>query len=548
VKLINTREWKSLELDAKQWIDGHQRIESLFVSQPDRLAHFSFELDGLFVDLSKNSITASIQSHLNQLATASGVEAYRDKMFQGEKINLTEGRAVLHVALRNVTYHRGVFSAVSSIFVDGIDVMVGVVDTLNKMGKFTETVRSGEWKGATGRSIKTIVNIGIGGSDLGPKMLTRALTPYIQEGLSVKFVSNVDGTDIAETLNGLDPETSLFIIASKTFTTQETMTNAETAKRWFLQTHKPTDIAKHFVAASTAEKLVAAFGIDTANMFPFWDWVGGRYSSPSAIGLPVMLAIGRDHYAELLSGYHIMDQHFLKTPIEKNIPVQMALTGIWYNNFMHAESIAILPYDQTLEHFAAYFQQGDMESNGKYVNLAGERITDYQTGPIVWGEPGTNGQHAFYQLIHQGTKLIPADFIGMVKSHHPEGDHHVKLMANFFAQTEALMCGLSADTLRAQGCSESLIPHRTFEGNRPTNSILINELTPKTLGMLVALYEHKIFVQGVIWQVNSFDQYGVELGKVGAKAILSELENNKVGQHDASTTILMERFLKKANP
>jgi glucose-6-phosphate isomerase len=545
MKLASTPEWKALESDAKEWTTAGSRIEDLFKSEKGRIESFSFQLDEVFVDLSKNSVSQSTQKHLNQLALASGVEAYRDRMYSGEKINFTEGRAVLHIALRNVIYNKGIFSSVSPIVVDGKDIMPGVVDTLNKMGVFTEKVRSGEWKGATGKSIKTIVNIGIGGSDLGPKMLTRALTPYIKDGLQIKFVSNVDGTDIMENIKGLDPETSLFIVASKTFTTQETMTNAETAKRWFLKSMKPSDIAKHFVAASTAEKLVSAFGIDTANMFPFWDWVGGRYSSPSAIGLPVMLAIGKDNYADLLAGYHVVDQHFKNTPIEKNIPVQMAMLGVWYNNFMGAESIAILPYDQSLEHFAAYFQQGDMESNGKYVDFDGNRINDYQTGPIVWGEPGTNGQHAFYQLIHQGTKLIPADFIGMKKSHHPEGDHHVKLMANFFAQTEALMNGLSADTLKVQGCPSDLIPHRTFEGNRPTTSILIDQLTPKTLGMLVALYEQKIFVQGVVWRVNSFDQYGVELGKIGAKAILSELEAKKVGQHDPSTELLMSKFLAK---
>lgn len=517
---------------------------SLFSIEKDRLERMTHTLGRLYVDLSKNLVNKEIMTALNQLAKAMNISDKIKQMFSGEKINFTEGRAVLHVALRNVIYAQNWFKSLSAIYVDGKDVMPDVVATLNRMAAFTDKVRSGEWKGATGKQIETIVNIGIGGSDLGPKMIVRALSPYKKEGLEVRFVSNVDGADIAENLKDLNPETTLFVIASKTFTTQETMTNAETAKDWFLKTMQYKDVAKHFVAASTAKDLVTKFGIDANNMFPFWDWVGGRYSSPSAIGLPIMLAVGKENYADLLSGYHQMDEHFKTAPIEKNIPIQMALLGFWYNNFMGAQSVAILPYDQSMEHFAAYFQQGDMESNGKGVNIFGEKV-DYQTGPIVWGEPGTNGQHAFYQLIHQGTKLIPADFIGFIRSHYPLGDHHDKLMANFFAQTEALMRGKTREELIAEGCPEDLIPFKIFEGNRPTNSILADRLTPSVLGNLIAMYEHKVFVQGVLWQVNSFDQEGVQLGKVLAGHILKEIEAGNVHEkaHDPSTAALLKRFI-----
>ena len=534
---------RKLQQLAREIKTNKTTIKSLFNTEKNRLNHLIFQEGPIYVDCTKNLINSDIHKELIQLAKDADVQVWAKRMFSGEKINLTEKRAVLHIALRNIDYKNGHFMPRSSIHVDNKDIMPEVCETLNRMATFTDRIRYREWKGATGKAITHIINIGIGGSDLGPKMITHALLPYQQKGIDIRFVSNVDGSDIVENLKGCNPETTLFIIASKTFTTQETMTNANSAKEWFLNKMKKADIPKHFVAASTAEELVVSFGIDPEDMFPFWDWVGGRYSSPSAIGLPVMLSIGKEKYAELLTGYHAMDEHFLNTAYEKNIPVQLALIGIWYNNFMGFDTHALLPYDHYLKYFPAYFQQGDRESNGKYVNREGKKV-DYQTGPIIWGEPGTNGQHSFYQLIHHGTKIVPADFIGFIKTHNPLGDHHQKLMANYFAQTEALMNGLSADQLVEQGCPEELIPHRSFEGNRPTNSILIDSLTPYSLGMLIAMYEHKIFTQGIIWNINSFDQYGVELGKVGAKQILSEIKSKKVDNHDVSTMGLMKRFIK----
>jgi glucose-6-phosphate isomerase len=464
-------------------------------------------------------------------------------MFRGEKINFTENRAVLHVALRNRSNE--------PIIVDGEDVMPQVNGVLQKMRQFSDAVRNGQWRGYSGKPIGDVVNIGIGGSDLGPVMVTEALKPYGKPGLKVHFVSNIDGTHIAETLKNLNPETTLFIIASKTFTTQETITNANTAKEWFLKTATDqTAVAKHFVALSTNTDAVAQFGIDTNNMFEFWDWVGGRYSLWSAIGLSIALYIGMDEFEALLNGAHAMDTHFRSTPLEKNLPVILGLLGIWYNNFFGAQSHAILPYDQYMHRFAAYFQQGDMESNGKRVNRNGEAV-NYSTGPVIWGEPGTNGQHAFYQLIHQGTKLIPCDFIAPVISHNAIGEHHKILLSNFFAQTEALMKGKTKAEaeaeLKASGLSgeplQSLLPHKVFTGNKPTNSIFVKKITPHNLGALIALYEHKIFVQGIIWNINSFDQWGVELGKQLAKAILPELQDNKpINSHDSSTNGLINFY------
>ena len=519
------------------------QMKDLFAADPQRFTQFSQRFEDVLVDYSKNIITADTLKILLQLAEECGLKAAIEAMYSGEKINATEGRSVLHVALRNRSNR--------PILVDGADVMPDVNAVLAKMEAFSKRILSGEWKGYTGKSITDIVNIGIGGSDLGPVMVTEALKPYWQPGMKVHFVSNVDGTHIAETLKPLNPETTLFCIASKTFTTQETMTNAETAKTWFLhQAKDQSQVAKHFVALSTNEKAVAAFGIDTANMFEFWDWVGGRYSLSSAIGLPIACVIGFENFKELLEGLHAMDEHFYQTPLEQNIPVILALIGIWYNNFYGAATEAILPYDQYLHRFAAYFQQGNMESNGKYVGRDGKAV-DYQTGPIIWGEPGTNGQHAFYQLIHQGTKMIPCDFIAPAQSHNPIGDHHVKLMSNFFAQTEALLMGKTEPEVEAelvkQGKSAAetaeLLPFKVFQGNKPTNSILVKKIDPRTLGILIALYEHKIFTQGVIWNIYSFDQWGVELGKQLANKILPELQNaSSVISHDVSTNGLINAF------
>lgn len=534
IRLTERSEWQALEQHYAKVSDVHLR--DWFSQDPQRGQRLTLETGDLYLDYSKNRVTDETMEKLLALAGACGLREAIDAMFSGEKINRTENRAVLHVALRNTPER--------PIFVDGVDVMPDVMSVRNQMKVFSAKVRSGEWTGFTGKRIRTVVNIGIGGSDLGPVMAYECLKPYTDRELDVRFVSNVDGTHIAEALRDLDAEQTLFIIASKTFTTQETMTNAHTARKWLLQAlGDEAAIAKHFVALSTNTEKVTEFGIDPANMFRFWDWVGGRYSLCSAIGLPVMIAIGPEHFQALLDGFHRMDRHFAETPFERNMPVLLALLGIWYNNFFGAETQAILPYDQYMSRFAAYFQQGDMESNGKYIDQNGQRVA-WQTGPIVWGEPGTNGQHAFYQLIHQGTKLIPCDFIGFAHSQNPIGDHHDKLMANFFAQTEALAFGKTAEQCEAEGVPAELVAHKTFEGNRPTNTIMADKLTPEVLGQLIALYEHKIFTQGVIWNIFSFDQWGVELGKVLAKQILPELEEAQKPnlKHDSSTNSLIMRY------
>jgi glucose-6-phosphate isomerase len=519
------------------------KMRDLFAKDPQRAAKFTLEFSGLYFDFSKNRINEETLKLLRALAVGRDVPGWTKKMFSGEKINVTENRAVLHIALRNRSN--------KPILVDGKDVMPEVNAVLAHMKEFSEAIRSGAWKGHTGKPITDFVNIGIGGSDLGPVMVTEALKPYRGKGPNAHFVSNVDGTHNSETLKHLSTETTLFIVASKTFTTQETLTNAHSARDWLLAEAKDEKaVAKHFVALSTNEKEVKKFGIDPANMFEFWDWVGGRYSLWSAIGLSIALSIGFDHFVELLEGAHEMDNHFLDTPPEKNLPMTLGLLGLWYNNFFGAHTVAILPYDQYMHRFPAYFQQGDMESNGKGVTREGEKV-DTATGPVIWGEPGTNGQHAFYQLIHQGTQLVPADFLAPMESENPLGEHHLILLSNFFAQTEALMRGKTADEVRAEltkdGLTgdklEKLIPHKVFTGNRPTNSILFPKLTPRTLGLLIALYEHKIFTQGIIWDINSFDQWGVELGKQLAKAILPELEgDNEVTSHDSSTNALINHF------
>ena len=518
-------------------------LRGLFATDPARFDKFSLSVDGLFLDYSKNIVTEKTLKLLLDFAESQGVKKSAASMFAGEKINLTENRAVLHVALRNRSNH--------PIHVDGKDVMPEVNAVLEKMKTFCTSVRSGKWLGYSGKPITDIVNIGIGGSDLGPVMVTEALKSYSKANLNVHFVSNIDGTQVLETIRKLDAETTLFVIASKTFTTQETITNANTAKEWFLQYAKDSKaVAKHFVALSTNANEVAKFGIDTQNMFEFWDWVGGRYSLWGAIGLSIALYIGFDRFEELLEGAHAMDEHFQQAPLEQNMPVIMAVLGFWYNNFFNAQSHAILPYDQYMHRFAAYLQQADMESNGKRVARSGE-VVDYSTGPIIWGEPGTNGQHAFYQLIHQGTKLIPADFIVPMETHNPVGSHHKILLANFFAQTEALMKGKTEDEVRAEleqqeldeETIERLLPHKVFPGNRPTNSIMIPKLTPRALGALIALYEHKIFVQGVMWNINSYDQWGVELGKQLASVILKELDQEEnVESHDVSTNGLVNYY------
>ena len=523
-------------------------MKDLFSRDPERFRKFSLRFNGILVDYSKNLITEDTLQLLLGLADESVVKAAIDSMFKGEKINGTENRAVLHIALR----HR----ADTPIKVDGTDVMPDVRAVLQKMKIFSGKIISGEWKGFTGKKISDIVNIGIGGSDLGPVMVTEALRPYAIDGLSVHFVSNIDGTHISETLKGLDPETTLFMVASKTFTTQETMTNAFSARSWFLDhAAEPAHVARHFVAISTNAEAVAEFGIDKDNMFVFWDWVGGRYSLWSAIGLSIACYIGFDNFSGLLQGAYEMDQHFRSAPFEKNIPVLLALIGIWYTNFFGAQAEAILPYDQYLHRFPAYFQQGNMESNGKSVDRGGHKLT-YQSGPIIWGEPGTNGQHSFYQLIHQGTKFIPADFLAPAVSHNPMGEHHNILLSNFLAQTEALMNGKTREEVEAQlkqdGKSDDEIqkiaPYKVFDGNKPTNSILFQKLTPKTLGSLIAMYEHKIFVQGVIWNIFSFDQWGVELGKQLAQKIQPELSDDQpVDTHDGSTNGLINAFKEMRN-
>ena len=536
-----TAAWQALQKHFDEMKDV--TIADLFAKDGDRFSKFSATFDDqMLVDYSKNRITEETLAKLQDLAKECDLAGAIKSMFSGEKINRTENRAVLHVALRNRSN--------TPILVDGKDVMPEVNAVLEKMKTFSEAIISGEWKGYTGKAITDVVNIGIGGSDLGPYMVTEALRPY-KNHLNMHFVSNVDGTHIAEVLKKVNPETTLFLVASKTFTTQETMTNAHSARDWFLKAAgDEKHVAKHFAALSTNAKAVGEFGIDTANMFEFWDWVGGRYSLWSAIGLSIVLSIGFDNFVELLSGAHAMDKHFSTTPAEKNLPVLLALIGIWYNNFFGAETEAILPYDQYMHRFAAYFQQGNMESNGKYVDRNGN-VVDYQTGPIIWGEPGTNGQHAFYQLIHQGTKMVPCDFIAPAITHNPLSDHHQKLLSNFFAQTEALAFGKSREVVeqeyRDQGKDPAtldyVVPFKVFEGNRPTNSILLREITPFSLGALIALYEHKIFTQGVILNIFTFDQWGVELGKQLANLILPELKDDKeISSHDSSTNGLINRY------
>ncbi len=539
-----TDSWKKLQKHREILADT--TISALFAADPRRFDYFSKVFEGILFDYSKNLIKKETLDLLVELARATNLEDNLKRMYAGEAINENEGRSVLHIATRNQSNR--------PVYVDGQDVMPNVRSVLDKMELFCAQLHDGSWKGYTGKTITSIVNIGIGGSDLGPVMVTEALKPYWVPGISSYFVSNVDGSHIAETLKKVDPETTLFIIASKTFTTQETMANAHTARTWFLE-HAVTEkhIAKHFVALSTNGKDVEKFGISAENMFEFWDWVGGRYSLTSAIGLSIAATIGFSHFKELLKGFHAMDEHFRSTPLEENLPVLFALIGIWYGNFFDADTEAILPYDQYLHRFAAYFQQGNMESNGKSVDRSGKRV-DYQTGPIVWGEPGTNGQHAFYQLIHQGTKLIPCDFIATAKSHNPIGNHHQLLLSNFFAQTEALMNGKTLEQAQAELLAanlsadqvKTLAPFKVFEGNKPTNSILMPSLTPYTLGILTAFYEHKIFTQGIIWNIYSFDQWGVELGKQLANKIVQELQNDeKVHTHDSSTNGLINFY--KAN-
>ncbi|MCK9061067.1 glucose-6-phosphate isomerase [Haemophilus influenzae] len=538
----HTQAWKALEAHKAEL--SNTTIQDLFKQEKNRFDDYSLTFnDQILVDFSKNNINQTTLSHLRQLAQECELDNAKEAMFTGEKINRTENRAVLHTALRN--------RANTPVLVDGKDVMPEINAVLAKMKDFCQRIISGKWKGYTGKAITDVVNIGIGGSDLGPYMVTEALRPY-KNHLNMHFVSNVDGTHIAETLKKVNPETTLFLVASKTFTTQETMTNAQSARDWLLKAAKnESAVAKHFAALSTNAKDVEKFGIDTNNMFEFWDWVGGRYSLWSAIGLSIALSIGFENFEALLSGAHEMDKHFRSAPIEKNIPTTLALVGLWNTNFLGAQTESILPYDQYLHRFAAYFQQGNMESNGKYVDRDGNIINNYQTGPIIWGEPGTNGQHAFYQLIHQGTTLIPCDFIAPAQTHNPLADHHNKLLSNFFAQTEALAFGKTKEEVEAEfikaGKSlddvKNIVPFKVFTGNKPTNSILVQKITPFTLGALIAMYEHKIFVQGVIFNIFSFDQWGVELGKQLANRILPELtDSEKVASHDSSTNGLINQF------
>ena len=532
--------WKALETHYSN-IRGLS-LRNLFAKDPKRGERLTAEAIGIYFDYSKHRITDETLTLLLQLAEESGLRARIDAMFRGEKINITEKRAVLHVALRAP---KG-----QTIIVDGENVVPQVHAVLDKMADFSARVRSGNWKGHTGKPIRNVVNMGIGGSDLGPVMAYEALRHYSQREMTFRFVSNVDGTDFAEATRDLNPEETLFIISSKTFTTLETMTNARTARDWALSTLKePAAVAKHFVAVSTNAVEVAKFGIDTANMFEFWDWVGGRYSMDSAIGLSTMIAIGPDQFRDMLGGFHEMDEHFRTAPFERNLPVLMGLLGLWYNDFFGAQTIAVLPYEQYLKRFPAYLQQLTMESNGKHVKVDGTEVA-HQTGPIYWGEPGTNGQHSFYQLIHQGTKLIPCDFIAFAQPLNPLGRHHDLLMANVFAQTEALAFGKTPEEVRAEGIPDWLAPHKTFEGNRPSSMILLDRLTPAALGKLVALYEHSVFTQGAIWNIDSFDQWGVELGKALAVRIIPELENGAKGplQHDSSTNALIRRYRKSKKP
>jgi glucose-6-phosphate isomerase len=534
--LTQRQAWKALEEHYQQIRDVHLR--TLFAQDPQRGTRYAHEAAGIYLDYSKNRINDDTLRLLLQLAASAGLRERIDAMFRGEKINVTENRAVLHVALRAPSGEH--------IIVDGQDVVPEVHKVLEKMANFSDRVRSGEWKGYTGKRIRNIINIGIGGSDLGPHMAYDALQYYSDRNLTVRFVSNVDGNEFVEATRDLDPAETLFIVSSKTFTTLETLTNARSARDWCVHGLGSEDaVAKHFVAVSTNAKEVAKFGIDTANMFEFWDWVGGRYSYDSAIGLSLMIAIGHTQFYEMLAGFHEMDEHFRTAPFEQNLPVLLGLIGIWYNNFFGAETVAVLPYDYYLGRLPSYLQQLDMESDGKHVDLQGKTV-NYQTGPIIWGQPGTNGQHAFYQLIHQGTKIIPCDFIGFTQALNPLGRHHDLLMANFFAQTEALAFGKTAEEVAADGVPSFQVPHRTFEGNRPTNTIMVEKLTPTTLGKLIALYEHKVFTQGTIWDINSFDQWGVELGKVLANRIIPELESKEEPHlnHDSSTNTLIERYRK----
>ncbi len=529
--------WKALKAHYQQI--QQKELKQLFVDDPSRGERFTVEAGGIFLDYSKNRITDETLKLLIQLAEESGLRARIDAMFRGEKINITENRAVLHVALRAP---KG-----ESIFVDGEDVVPAVHAVLDKMGSFADRVRNGAWKGHTGKRIRNVINIGIGGSDLGPVMAYEALKYYSQRDMTFRFVSNVDGTDFAEAVRDLNADETLFLVASKTFTTLETMTNAHSARDWSLAGLGGDEraVAKHFVAISTNAKEVTKFGIDTANMFEFWDWVGGRYSMDSAIGLSTMLAIGPDNFRAMLDGFHQMDEHFRTAPFASNLPVLMGLLTVWYTDFFDAQTMAVLPYEQYLKRFPAYLQQLTMESNGKHVTLDGTRVAT-ETGPIYWGEPGTNGQHSFYQLIHQGTRLIPCDFIGFYKTLNPLGRHHDMLMANVFAQAEALAFGKTPEQVKAEGTPDWLVPHRVFEGNRPSNTILTEKLTPEALGKLIALYEHSVFTQGTIWSIDSFDQWGVELGKVLAQRIIGELESatEPVLVHDTSTTSLIRRYRK----
>ena len=530
--------WNALQAHADTMKSTHLR--DLFAQDPDRGKRFTLEAEGIFLDYSKNRITDETLKLLLQLAEESGVKARAEAMFTGQKINITEDRAVLHVALRAPRSE--------SILVDGEDQVPLVHEVLDKMAGFADQIRSGSWKGHSGKPIKTIVNIGIGGSDLGPVMAYEALRHYTQRNLQFRFVSNIDGTDFSEAVQDLDAEETLFLVASKTFTTLETMTNAHSARAWFLASGAAeADIARHFVAISTNAKEVAKFGIDTANMFGFWDWVGGRYSMDSAIGLSTMIAIGPAHFREMLAGFHAMDVHFRTAPPAQNLPMLMGLLSVWYTDFFNAQTVAVLPYDQYLKRFPAYLQQLTMESNGKHVTLDGATV-NYETGPIYWGEPGTNGQHSFYQLIHQGTRLIPCDFIGFFKTLNPLGRHHPILMANIFAQAEALAFGKTEAQVKAEGVPEALVPHKVFEGNRPSNVILADQLTPAVLGKLVALYEHTVFTQGAIWSIDSFDQWGVELGKQLAQKIVTELESKEEPalSHDSSTSALIQMFRSKS--
>ncbi len=526
--------WKALEAHFGEIRDT--RLSDLFAADPDRGERLAAGGAGLYLDYSKNRINDETIGLLTALTDECGMPARREAMFRGDRINVSENRSVLHVALR--------MPRDRSLVVDGVDVVKEVHLVLDRMAAFCEKVRSGEWKGQTGKPIRNVINIGIGGSDLGPVMAYEALRHYSKRDMTFRFVSNVDGTDFVECTRDLDPDETLFIISSKTFTTLETMTNAHTARQWSLDAlGDESAVAKHFVAVSTNAEGVSEFGIDTDNMFGFWEWVGGRYSMDSAIGLSTMLAIGPDRFGEMLAGFHAMDEHFLETPTESNLPALMGMLAVWYGDFFGAQTVAVLPYNQYLHRFPAYLQQLTMESNGKHVTLDGRRV-DYQTGAVYWGEPGTNGQHSFYQLIHQGTELIPSDFIGFERSLNPIGEHHDLLMANVFAQTEALAFGKTADQVREEGTPEELVPHRVFEGNRPSNTILAAELTPEILGTLVALYEHSVFTQGAIWGIDSFDQWGVELGKVLAKRIVPELEaadEPDLG-HDSSTNTLIRRY------